>query len=145
MFARMGDALGLWDKVKSLFGKQAPAGALADAPVPSEPTSSGPPPDPFSLGKMLELGPDELRAEAPKVGWWSEWTWRRDVIPPLSDPRTALLDRAIVLRGLATQAELEELHRVGDEHLLSKKDATAQRAIARVGGDAAVAALRAEK
>src|SRR6185312_2617161 len=37
----------------------------------------------------------------------------RSQIPPASDPRTALIDKALVAHGLLTPEELAEIHRIG--------------------------------
>ena len=41
---------------------------------------------------------------------------RPSVIPPISDARTQLIDRALVTNGLLTPEDLNEIHRVGDEY-----------------------------
>lgn len=46
--------------------------------------------------------------------WTSPWFGRRDRIPPADDPRTAIIDRAMVGHGLITPDELAEIHRVGE-------------------------------
>jgi len=46
---------------------------------------------------------------------FNRWFGRRDVIPPISDPRTALIDRAMVGQGLLTPEQLVEIHGVGDK------------------------------
>jgi retron-type reverse transcriptase len=43
------------------------------------------------------------------------WFGRRDVIPPADDPRTQLIDRAMVTQGLVTPEQLAEIHAVGAE------------------------------
>jgi retron-type reverse transcriptase len=45
--------------------------------------------------------------------WGSPWFGRRDLIPPETDPRTNLIDRAMVGQGLITPEELVEIHTVG--------------------------------
>lgn len=46
--------------------------------------------------------------------WTSPWFGRRDRIPPADDPRTAIIDRAMVGHGLITPDELADIHRVGE-------------------------------
>ncbi len=43
------------------------------------------------------------------------WFGRRDQIPPVSDRRTVLIDRAMVTQGLITPEELAEIHSAGEE------------------------------
>jgi retron-type reverse transcriptase len=43
------------------------------------------------------------------------WFGRRDMIPPSDDPRTQLIDRAMVTQGLITPEQLAEIHAVGAE------------------------------
>jgi retron-type reverse transcriptase len=72
---------------------------------------------------------------------FNQWWGRRDLIPPTSDARTLLIDRAMVTQGLLTPEELVEIHRVGDEMLRIKGDLLAARAEA----DAAVIADKAAR
>lgn len=157
--------MGLWDKVKALFrgpsAADVPAGGAADLPgAPGSASSSSTPfsssngasapgaADPWSLGELVSLSPAELEVEAQRNAWgarFSAWRFRRDVIPPLADRTTALFDRAIVLRGLATDEELKALHAIGDEWLVHQESAQVARLVGDAGGEAAVQALRAEK
>ena len=43
------------------------------------------------------------------------WFGRRDMIPPADDPRTQLIDRAMVTQGLIAPEQLAEIHAVGAE------------------------------
>ncbi len=43
------------------------------------------------------------------------WFGRRDIIPPISDPRTLLIDRGMLTQGYFTAEELAEIHETGDE------------------------------
>jgi RNA-directed DNA polymerase len=62
-------------------------------------------------------------------------------IPPISDERTLLIDRALVGQGLLTPEELAEIHKAGEEYSLARpKPATAWQR-----GDLAVAADKAER
>ena len=51
-------------------------------------------------GHFAPQSPDQTRAAAQSLGnfWASAWFGRRDLIPPASDPRTILIDRALVGR-----------------------------------------------
>ena len=62
------------------------------------------------------------------VIWRNQWFGRRDVIPPISDKRTLLIDRGMVTQGLITPEELVEIHAVGDEMLKIKGDLLAAKA-----------------
>jgi len=66
---------------------------------------------PISRAKMM------LSAGVRQVGfmWGNPWFGRRDLIPPTSDSRTLLIDRAMVTQGLITPEELAQIHQVGDE------------------------------
>lgn len=65
--------------------------------------------------EILGLSPDELRKRALKITpWQTAWIGRVDTIPPQTDERTAIIDRGLVLRGLLTEEQLKEIHRVGD-------------------------------
>lgn len=52
----------------------------------------------------------QLRGNSP---WGNPWFGRRDLIPPASDERTLLVDRALVAHGLLTPEELVKIHEVG--------------------------------
>jgi retron-type reverse transcriptase len=72
-------------------------------------------PNPYIATDILGLSPEEMRKRALRISpWRTAWIGRIDTIPPQSDERTALIDRGLVLRGLLTEAELVEIHRVGD-------------------------------
>lgn len=65
---------------------------------------------------FLPITRDELKQKAKGINLWgSPWFGRRDLIPPISDERTKLIDRAMVSNGLLTPEELAEIHRVGAE------------------------------
>jgi retron-type reverse transcriptase len=70
---------------------------------------------------------------------------RPSLIPPVTDPRTQLIDRALVTNGLLTPEELNEIHRVGEEYEKAKPTEANIAAAAGLAGDAAVRAYRAEK
>ena len=102
--------------------------------------------DPWDTGELLTLSPEELRARAMHIQpWKTQWIGRVDVIPPESDERTALVDRGLVLRGFFTEAELAEIHAIGDAWLEHKDAARLARARAAKDVDAALAQLRAEE
>ena len=70
------------------------------------------------------------------------WFGRRDLIPPADDPRTNLIDRAMVTHGLLSPAQLHEIHDVGARMDEVKPTLVAVETKAAVAGEAAVAADR---
>lgn len=110
-----------------LFGSApAPTAPRAPAPPGAPPPASGRPPGaqaappPVTLDldarNYLPISRDELANAAKRVQLWgSPWFGRRDLIPPVDDERTKLIDRALVTHGLVTPEQLAEIHRVGAE------------------------------
>jgi RNA-directed DNA polymerase len=70
---------------------------------------------------------------------------RQSIIPPVTDPRTMLIDRALVTHGLLSPEELVEIHRVGDEYEKLRPTELSMAAAAGLAGEAAVRAYRQEK
>ena len=70
------------------------------------------------------------------------WIGRVDTIPPQSDERTALIDRGLILRGLLTPAQIEEIHRIGDIWLAHHETVRMAEAAAHASAEAAIAAER---
>jgi retron-type reverse transcriptase len=66
------------------------------------------------------------------------------VIPPQSDERTALIDRGLILRGLLTEEQIKEIHRIGDLWL-ARRDLAGVHRKAYASGEEAVRALRRQK
>jgi retron-type reverse transcriptase len=91
----------------------------ASAAPKSVATTGSPPPPPPSAqpSDFLPIARDDLLKQGEEVRRTSGWMWfgRRDLIPPVSDPRTLLIDRGMLTQGLLTAEELAEAHRVGDE------------------------------
>ena len=95
------------------------------APPPSPPPPARQPPtqrDPVRLTgldatQFAPLSDAEVKKQARGLRslWGNPWFGRRDLIPPAADPRTELIDRAMVAHGLITPEELVEIHRVGEE------------------------------
>ncbi|MGC3967921.1 MAG: reverse transcriptase family protein [Pirellulales bacterium] len=58
---------------------------------------------------------DELRRRARGLRnrFGGGWFGRRDLIPPISDERTLLIDQGMVAHGLLTPEQLDEIHKVG--------------------------------
>ena len=71
----------------------------------------------LDLSQFAPLDHGDVKKEARSLGslWGNPWFGRRDVIPPVSDERTSLIDRAMVGQGLITPEELAEIHEVGRE------------------------------
>jgi retron-type reverse transcriptase len=90
--------------------------------VPAQP---GHPASPAPARKTLNLETPDFTpisgAEAKKLAsgigsaWRNPFFGRRDLIPPATDPRTSVIDRAMVGQGLITPEELTELHKIGDQ------------------------------
>jgi retron-type reverse transcriptase len=102
-------------------------------PAPTEPLPPGdlgpefepePPPVVKKVGRTLGLDAadyvpitrEEIKEAATGRSLLSNpWFGRRDLIPPADDPRTQLIDRAMVSQGLITPEQLAEIHSVGAE------------------------------
>ncbi len=79
-------------------------------PAPARPVNPYAPAD-----GILGLSADELRKRALRINpYRTAWIGRVDTIPPQSDERTALIDRGLILRGLLTEQQIADIHRVGD-------------------------------
>jgi RNA-directed DNA polymerase len=103
--------------------------ALASQSKPSTPTQSTPEPrtakspkaprtaEGLDASPFLPIARNDLLNEAKSLrfGLFNGWFGRRDLIPPVSDPRTLLVDRAMVAQGLLTPDQLADIHRVGAE------------------------------
>lgn len=66
-------------------------------------------------GQFAPLTDAQVKRRALFVGslFRNPWFGRRDLIPPVSDDRTALIDRGMVGLGLLTPEQLVEIHEVG--------------------------------
>lgn len=71
----------------------------------------------LDLATFAPLSEEQVRAAAQGANLLSTaFTFGlRSQIPPVSDPRTLLIDKAMVAQGLITPEELAEIHRVGEE------------------------------
>ena len=118
--------MAFWEFITRLFRREAaptpptapspaapPAPAVAPAPAPAP----APPPAGLQPGDFLPINRDDLLKQGEEVRRTTGWMWfgRRDIIPPVSDPRTKLIDRGMLTQGLVSAEELAEMHRVGDE------------------------------
>src|SRR5205809_7527176 len=89
-------------------GSPTPAPPSAPPPAP-EPASA----DPYSASDFLPISRAEIVAAGQGGALLRNmWFGRRDLIPPVDDPRTRIIDRALVTHGLLTQEELAAIHRV---------------------------------
>lgn len=95
----------------------------ARAASPPKPAAPRRPGASYDAADFLPISDKELREKsASRESWSSSWWGRTDTIPPSEDPRTKLIDRALVTRGYVTPDELVEIHRVGDLMLQKKGD-----------------------
>jgi len=120
--------MGLFSWLGKLFGSPAESRS-AVPPIPSVPGTQRPPAVPtqrtqtkasrklnLDPGQFTPLTSDQVRRRAAfQVGslFRNPWFGRRDLIPPVSDGRTALIDRGMVGLGLLTPEQLVEIHEVG--------------------------------
>lgn len=103
-------------------------------PAPQPKSSPAPPQRPQQKApRKLNLDPGQF---APLTGaqmkaralftrgslFTNPWFGRRDLIPPVSDSRTALIDRGMVGVGLLTPEQLVEIHEVGAQMERLKPD-----------------------
>jgi len=151
--------MGLWDKLKQLFSDPPPPSGPQPTPQESKDAQTATkaeakrgvrlgPKATGTLGRpdVLGLSAEELRKRALKiVPWRTAWIGRTDLIPPVSDDRTAYIDALLIQNGALNEPELAEIHRVGDLWLQHRHQAEAARVVAQKAGQDAVAALKAEK
>jgi RNA-directed DNA polymerase len=104
------------------------------------------PKDPYDASGILGLSADELRKRALKIDpFRTAWIGRVDTIPPQSDERTAIIDRGLILRGMLSEEQIEEIHRIGDLWLKHHEAASLATSVARKRADDAIKDLRKEK
>lgn len=133
--------MGLWEKLfgwmkpsqqppatSGAAGRQAqpqPQDRPYAQPTPARPAQPAPPrPQPqrpvaqklnLDPGQFTPLPEKDVKQQAKTLTWnWASVNFdRQDQIPPASDPRAALIDRALVAQGLLTPEQLVEIHEVG--------------------------------
>src|SRR5688572_11516647 len=118
-----GGPLGTWPN----YAQQSPPGQVPPAPPPlpgsATPAARGERkqarrgPLNLDLGQFAPLSHADAKAQAKALGspWRSAMFGRRDLIPPVSDPRTLLVDRAMVGFGFITPEDLAEIHKLGEQ------------------------------
>lgn len=129
--------------------KSAPPAAKSTAPAPAPapaPTKKRTSDDPLDASEILGLSAAELRKRALKINpYQTAWIGRVDTIPPQSDERTALIDRGLILRGLLTEKQIEEIHRVGDLWLTHHEAAKLAKIAAAKSVEQALEAMKRER
>jgi RNA-directed DNA polymerase len=100
----------------------------------------------WRANEILGLSQAELRKRALKIRpWATAWIGRVDTIPPQTDERTAIIDRGVILRGLLTKEQIDEIHRIGDQWILHHDALKVVEAAAKETADQAVEAERQRK
>jgi retron-type reverse transcriptase len=118
-----------------------PAKAPVQKPAPARGRTLG-----LEAADFLPIGQKELHESAEKVRLGGNpWFGRRDLIPPADDPRTRLIDRAMISNGLLTPEQLAEIHKVGAEMERLRPEREAIERQATHSGKAAVEAERARR
>lgn len=118
------------------------------SPKPPEPAPTPVGSDPYAATDFLPISRQEIIDTARASGNLMANAWqtgRTSIIPPADDPRTKLIDRALVTHGLLTPEQLAEIHRVGDEYAKAKPDSDYIGSAAGLAGEAAVKAYREAK
>lgn len=143
--------------ISAVFGKtqRSPSATPTppQKPVPPRTTSASGPPKQrpsqtigLDAAQYLPITRDELKQEASRDRWFGNvFFGRRDLIPPANDPRTSLIDRALVTNGLLSPEELATIHKVGAEMDQLRPDYSVMRHQTALAGQAAVEADREER
>jgi retron-type reverse transcriptase len=94
----------------------------------------------------MTLSSEELRARSLKIDpYKTAWIGRVDTIPPQSDERTALIDRGLILRGLLSESQISEIHRVGDLWLRHSEASRLAATVAAKTAEDAIVQMREER
>jgi retron-type reverse transcriptase len=114
---------------------------------PPPPAVASPPQaDPYEANEILGLSAEALRKRALRINpFRTPWIGRVDTIPPQSDERTAIIDRGLILRGLLTPDQIQEIHRVGDLWLRHHEAVKVATVVAEKSVDRAMEIRRAER
>jgi retron-type reverse transcriptase len=92
-----------------------PAGAKPVSSAGTVPVAQAPLAKRFELAHFAPISEAELQARARKHNLSTDpWLGRVETIPPADDPRTNLVDRALVANGFLTPEQLVTIHEVGD-------------------------------
>ncbi len=134
-------------------GVSPPSAPVAAAPLreAAKPLERAPTPeatgDPYASTDFLPVSRQEI-VDAAQGGNLLSTAFqfgRQSIIPPAGDPRTQLIDRALVTHGLLSSEELTEIHQVGEEYDKVKPTELGLAAVAGLAGAAAVKAYRESK
>jgi RNA-directed DNA polymerase len=122
--------MGLLSWLSRLFTPKPPPLPPGVRVPPLPPSANSGRPTPTPVAPKAAHAPQKLQLDAAQFTALSEaeirqqaksrpllrnpWFGRRDLIPPASDERTLLIDRAMVAHGLLTPEELVQIHEVGD-------------------------------
>ena len=99
--------------------------------------------NPYGQSPIMGASGAEVRARFFELGRGGiSPYYHPDKIPDASDEFTQLVDRSLVLAGLLTHGELEEIHKIGRQWLKHKHQREHAEVVARVEAKAAVEALR---
>jgi RNA-directed DNA polymerase len=121
--------MSLWKTIRNWFGGKSSETKAENLPSPTLPNESPISAQPTSIvatttnpsvpqSAFLPIKREELLTGIREVRQSTGWMFfgRRDIIPPISDPRTALIDRGMVTQGLITPEELQEIHAIGEKY-----------------------------
>jgi len=134
--------MGLFSLLGKLFGGAAKPRPAQPPPIPASNRPSTAPRAPLPAarqqpqpkpsrklnldpGQFTPLTSDQVRLRARFQGgslFRNPWFGRRDLIPPVSDDRTALIDRGMVGMGLLTPEQLVKIHEIGAQMEKLKPD-----------------------
>jgi retron-type reverse transcriptase len=134
-----------------LFGRRPQPTSSTPGRSTTQPAVSIPVPPPprkldLNAADFLPISRGELKEAAQNIQLWGNpWFGRRDLIPPADDPRTKLIDRALVTHGLLTPEQLVDIHRVGDDMERVRPSLVAVEHAAALAGEAAVQADREQR
>ncbi|UQA58688.1 reverse transcriptase family protein [Polyangium aurulentum] len=119
---------------------------ITPAPAPATGAKKGKPKDPYDASGILGLSAEELRKRALKINpYKTAWIGRVDTIPPQSDERTAIIDRGLILRGLLSEAQIAEIHRIGDLWLRHREVTSLAESVAKQKASEVIEELRRQK
>ena len=92
-----------------------PQPPAAQAPQPQKPRRQGGTLD-LDVDQFAPMSDADVKRQLQGVGPIRNWDFaRRDRIPSAAEPRTLLIDRAMVGHGFITPEELTEIHKIGEE------------------------------